>query len=118
MSADYVRATLDGGENLPRIPPMRTSIGMTLHGGPITGMVEVRHTFEQEDTAAHETATAGFTFVNAYVGYRFFLGQTIHELMLRGMNLTDQMARTHVSPIKDRAPLPGRDVSLSYRLLF
>lgn len=118
MSADYVRATLDGGENLPRIPPMRAAVGMTLHGGPVTGMVEVRHTFEQDDTAMHETATDGFTFLNAYVGYRFFLGQTIHELMLRGTNLTDEMARTHVSPIKDRAPLPGRDLALSYRLMF
>lgn len=118
MSADYVRATLDGGENLPRIPPMRAAVGMTLHGGPVTGMVEVRHTFEQDDVAMHEETTGGFTFLNAYVGYRFFLGQTIHEVMLRGTNLTDQMARTHVSPIKERAPLPGRDLALSYRLMF
>lgn len=118
LGADYVRATLDGGENLPRIPPMRAHVGLKMHGGPLTGMIEVRRTFEQDEIASYETATDGYTFVNAHVGYRFFLGNTIHDVMLRGTNLTDQLARTHASPIKDRAPLPGRDLTLSYRLVF
>jgi iron complex outermembrane receptor protein len=118
MNADYVRATLEGGENLPRIPPMRVGAGLTLHGNPVTAMVEVRHTFEQDDIAAFESATNGYTFVNANVGYRFLLRNSVHDVMLRVTNATDVLARTHVSPIKDRAPLPGRDISLSYRLMF
>lgn len=38
--------------------------------------------------------------------------------MLRGTNLSDELARNHVSPLKERAPLLGRDLSLSYRLIF
>ena len=38
--------------------------------------------------------------------------------MLRGNNLTDELARNHVNPLKDAVPLPGRDVSLSYKLTF
>ncbi|HEY0159571.1 MAG TPA: TonB-dependent receptor [Thermoanaerobaculia bacterium] len=119
LSADYVRATLaDGGGNLPRIPPMRVGAGLQLHGGPLTAMVEVRHTFEQDDITAYETVTDGYTFVNAHIGYRFFVRNTVHDVLLRGNNLTDELARQHTSPLKELAPLPGRDVTLSYRLLF
>ncbi|HEX8410177.1 MAG TPA: TonB-dependent receptor [Thermoanaerobaculia bacterium] len=119
LGADYVRATLaDGGGNLPRIPPMRAMVGLRLHGGPLTAMAEVRHTFEQDETAPNETSTDGYTFVNAHVGYRFFLASTIHDVMLRATNLTNELARSHPSPLKDVAPLPGRDITLSYRVGF
>jgi iron complex outermembrane receptor protein len=119
LSADYVRASLaDGGGNLPRIPPMRVGAGLQLHGGPLNAMFEVRHTFEQDDITSYETMTEGYTFVNAHVGYRLIVGNTVHDILLRGNNLTDELARQHTSPLKDIAPLPGRDITLSYRLLF
>jgi iron complex outermembrane recepter protein len=119
LAADYVRASLDsGGGNLPRIPPMRVGGGVTLHGGPLSAMFEVRHTFEQNDVASFETSTEGYTFVNAHLGYRFFVQNTIHDVMLRANNLTDELARPHTSPLKEVAPLPGRDITLSYRLSF
>jgi iron complex outermembrane recepter protein len=118
ISADYVRATLSGGGNLPRITPMRAAVGLRLHGGPFNALTEVRRTFRQDDVAEYETPTPGYTFLNAAVGYRFFMARTIHDVLLRGTNLTNQMARVHVSPLKDRAPLPGRDLTLSYRVTF
>jgi len=51
-------------------------------------------------------------------GYRFFLGGVINDILIRGRNLTDEEARNHVSFLKEVAPLPGRDVSLVYRLSF
>ena len=118
LSADYVRATVSGGANLPRIPPVRAAIGIRTHGGPWQLMGEVRRTFEQDDVAPMESPTGGYTFVNAHVGYRLIAGNTIHDILLRGTNLTDQMARSHVSPLKEAAPLPGRDIALSYKLSF
>jgi len=52
------------------------------------------------------------------IGYRFFTGGLVHDLILRGTNLTDEEARNHASFLKDLAPLPGRNVSLAYRLNF
>jgi iron complex outermembrane receptor protein len=117
-SADYVRASLKGGGNLPRIPPMRLGVGLRLHGGPWNAMLELRRSFAQNRVAGFETTTPGHTLLNAFVSYRFFAGNTIHDLMLRGTNLTDAMARAHTSPLKEVAPLPGRDLTLSYRLGF
>jgi iron complex outermembrane receptor protein len=47
-----------------------------------------------------------------------FAGATVVDLLLRGTNLTDEVARNHVSFLKDDVPLPGRDLSLSARLTF
>ena len=72
---------------------------------------------EQDRVAEHETRTPGYEMLNASVGYRFFAGRTVHELILRGRNLTDEAAYNHVSFLKLEAPLPGRDIALIYRLL-
>ena len=116
--ADYVRATLSGGGNLPRIPPFRLRLGLRYEGGPFSGLLEAQRYSRQDDVAASEEPTAGYTLVNAMIGYRFFAGNTIHDVMLRGTNLTDELARSHLSPLKDIAPLPGRDFTVSYRLTF
>ena len=118
LSADYVRASLTGGANLPRIPPMRAAIGIQTHGGPWQVMAEVRRTFEQDAVAPLETPTDGYTFVNAHLGYRLIFGNTVHDILVRVTNLTNELARSHVSALKEVAPLPGRDITLSYRLLF
>jgi iron complex outermembrane receptor protein len=68
--------------------------------------------------SALETPTPGYTVVNASVTYRLLTGPVAHELMVRGSNLTDADARNHVSFLKDVVPLPGRDVSVVYRMYF
>lgn len=118
LGGDLVRAELDSGGNLPRIPPVRVFAGLTVRGERARGAVEVRRTFDQDRTASFESSTDGYTLVNAHAAYRLFYGSTAHELLLRVTNLTDELARSHVSPLKNFAPLPGRDVTLSYRLLF
>ena len=55
--------------------------------------------------------------VNASVAYRVFAGRSLHEIVVRGRNLSDAAAYNHASFLKLTAPLPGRDVSLVYRLL-
>jgi len=118
LGTDYIRATLDDGGNLPRIPPQRHSAALLYQGNRFSGMAEVRYVAAQNRVAAFEESTGSYTMINANVGYRFFLANTAHDVLLRGTNLTDKLARSHVSPLKEIAPLPGRDVSLSYRLTF
>jgi iron complex outermembrane receptor protein len=119
LTADYVRAKLrDTGEPLPRIPPFRVGGAIRYQGEKLWGLVGVRRIAKQERTSEFETETDGFTLLEAAVGYRFFFGGVVNDIILRGTNLTDEEARNHVSFLKDVAPLPGRDVSLSYRLSF
>jgi iron complex outermembrane receptor protein len=116
---EYVRAETTGtDEPLPFIPPLSWGGGALWEYGPWRTTAEVRRTEEQTRVATFETPTPGYTFLNAAVSYAFFTGNLGHELSLRGTNLADQMARNHVSLLKDIAPLPGRDIRFTYRLLF
>jgi iron complex outermembrane receptor protein len=119
LVADYVQAELEpSGEPLPRIPPLRYGAGLRYQSSSWNVLVEVRRTDAQDQVAPFETTTAGYTMLNAAVGYRFFFGQVILDALVRGTNLTDVEARNNISFLKDFAPLPGRDVSLSLRAAF
>ena len=117
--ADYVRAEFAGsGDPLPRIPPLRAGIGLRYRGERLSARVEGRRVFEQDRIAELERTTDGYTLFNASVSYRFFLGGTVHDLVLSGANLTDEFAQVHTSFLKDVAPLPGRDLRLTWKVAF
>jgi iron complex outermembrane receptor protein len=119
VRADFVRAELTArGEDLPRIPPLRFTVALRYQGEAFWGHLEAQRVEEQERVAPNETTTPGYTWLNATVGYRFVKARTVHDLVLRGTNLTDEPALNHVSRFKDAVPLTGIDVALSYRLTF
>jgi len=119
FGADYVRAELrDSGEPLPRIPPRRYRLGFHYQGGRFQGLVEGVRAESQDQVSGHETETPGYTLLNANIGYRLFAGNVVYDFLLRGTNLTDELAFSHVSFLKDVAPLPGRDVSLALKVSF
>lgn len=119
VTADHVRAELvDTDEPLPRIPPVRVGGFVEYLDATWRGRLGARRVFEQERTAAFETPTDGYTLVDASVGYRFASGRVVHDVTLTGSNLADREARSHVSFLKELAPLPGREVRLTYRLGF
>jgi iron complex outermembrane receptor protein len=119
LSGDTVRAEqTDIHEPLPRITPTRYGLGVRYRGPHLWGLVEARRTDDQNRVAPNETPTDGFTWFNASIGYRFVTAGLVHDLLLRGMNLTDEQSFNHVSPLKDVVPLPGRDIAFSYRLTF
>lgn len=119
LAADYVRAELRStGEPGPRIPPLRYGPALRYEGKALSASLGFRRVDAQERVAEFEETTDGHTLLNVTLGYRFSFGGALHDVLLRGTNLTDTEARNHVSFLKDLAPLPGRDVSLSYRLTF
>jgi iron complex outermembrane receptor protein len=119
LTADTVRAEERSTERpLPRITPSRAGIGVRYQGRSLWALVEARRTEDQDRVAPLETTTEGYTWYNASVGYRRVTARLVHDLVLRGLNLADELARNHLSPLKDVVPLQGRAVSLSYRLTF
>ena len=118
LTGDRVDAELDRGGNLPRTPPLRLGAGLHYHGLRWNASTEVRWVDGQDELAENETPTEGYTLLNASLGYRWVLGGQVLDLLLRGRNLTDEEARSHTSFLKDLAPLPGRNVTLSAKLRF
>jgi iron complex outermembrane receptor protein len=118
FSYDQVDAEfLDTGEPLPRIPPRRGRLALIFQGERVEARVEGWWVDDQTRVWEHEAPTPGYTTLNASVSYRLFAARMVHEFILRGRNLTDAAAYNHVSFLKFDAPLPGRDISLIYRLL-
>lgn len=117
---DFVRANLRGSadEPLPRIPPTRYRLALHYRGGRLQAKVEGVRAARQNRVSSFETPTEGYDLLNADLSYRFLVKDTVLDLILRGNNLTDELARNHVSFLKDAAPLSGRDVSLGVRLAF
>ncbi|MEM7049492.1 MAG: TonB-dependent receptor [Acidobacteriota bacterium] len=118
LMGDMVDAELDAGGNLPRIPPMRLGGGVHYHSERWNAAAEVRWVDDQTDVAVNETGTDGYTMVHASLGYRVLFGNQILDLLLRGRNLTDEEARSHTSFLKNFAPLPGRNITLSAKFRF
>ncbi len=118
FSYDQVNAEFsETGGSLPRIPPNRGRLALIYMDDHIDARIEGWWVADQTEVAENETPTPGYEMLNASVAYRIFAGKTVHELILRGRNLTDSAAYNHVSFIKFARPLPGRDIALIYRLL-
>ncbi len=118
-SADYVRAELTGtDEPLPRIPPLRLGLGLGYESETWHGHAGINRTTSQGRIGAFETTTGGYTMIDASAGYRLFSGRALHDIVVSGTNLADQEARSHTSFLKNFAPLPGREVRLTYQISF
>ncbi len=115
LVGDYVRATVEGGGPVPRIPPLRLLGGIEVQGERLTGRVEAEHVFEQNRIAAFETPTTDYTLVNASLSLRPFGAASRTTLILSANNIFDVEARRHTSVLKDFAPLGGRDLRATLR---
>jgi iron complex outermembrane recepter protein len=116
--ADYVRTTIEGSGPAPRIPPLRVKGGLNAKSPHFDLGIEVEHATKQDRVAAFETATSGFTLVNAEAIWRPWGSEKMVSLVLSANNLFDVVARRHASFLKDYAPLPGSDIRVSVRAEF
>ena len=74
---------------------------------------------KQDDVAEFESATPGYTLVDAHVAWHLDTAAgNAWELFADGSNLLDEEARVHTSFLKDVAPLPGRGVAFGVRAFF
>lgn len=114
--ADYVRATLDGGENVPRLPPYHLGAGLNWDAPALSAGFLVRYAGRQDKTGFGETPTDSFYSVDAQLAWRPMKDRADFDLALVGRNLTDEEQRNAVSLNKDEVPLPGREFRLMFRL--
>lgn len=115
---DHVRGRLDGGGDLPRMAPTRFGLGLDWNQDAWSGGLEVLRVSEQDRVADFEEATDGYTLLSANLAYAFDWGNSNLEVFLQGRNLGDEEARVHTSLVKERAPLPGRNVLFGLRAFF
>ena len=105
---DWVRGETDLGVPA-RIPPWSLT-GKVIWTAPrAEAHVEVRRVASQGRVATFETATDGYTSVDAMLTVKPFANPAL-RVFIDGRNLTNEEIREHVSFLKDIAPSPGRSI--------
>jgi iron complex outermembrane recepter protein len=115
---DLTRAKIKSGNPLPRIPALRLLGGFEAQSDTVTGRVEVEWVDKQTRIAAFETATDGYTMVNASFSVKPMGADSSLNLIFSANNIFDVEARRHASFLKDYAPLAGRDIRITARVSF
>ena len=115
LRGSYVAAELDDGSNVPRIPPLSLLGALEAEIDSFTLRGEVEWFADQTRVAPFETATDGYTFVNATAIWRPIEDDPTIALILKADNIFDEEGRRHSSFTKDFVPLPGRNFSIALR---
>ncbi|MDP4640757.1 MAG: TonB-dependent receptor, partial [Pseudomonadales bacterium] len=118
FSGDFVRARLDSNGNVPRIPPFRYGAEVAHTHLDWRYKLRVTQVGKQSDVAVNETATKGYTMLNASVDYHANVLGSDLTLFGKANNLLDKEVRNHASVLKDVAPEAGRNIVLGLRLEF
>src|SRR5690606_22730806 len=119
LFADTVRAKLEDGSRLPRIPPRRLGLRLQYHDARLIAGIEAVRYDDQRRTSPFETPTRGYTLVGFDVAWTLHSGRERSlDLYVQGANLLDEEARRHTSIVKDIAPLPGRNLAIGVRASF
>ncbi len=112
---EYVRAKTGDFGNLPRIPPLELTGGITAASNNLELRAELIWTDRQSKTADFETSTKGSSMINLHANVRPLPDNEGLRLVFTLSNLTNATHRTHASFLKDRVPGAGR--SFSARLI-
>jgi iron complex outermembrane receptor protein len=117
--ADLARGRIDGAGDAPRMSPTRLGASLDYLSGPWSGFVSLLSVQRQTRVAALETETAGYTRLDAEIGWTARRGEHgAATFYLQGRNLLNDEIRLHTSYIKDVAPQPGRSVLAGVRARF
>lgn len=119
LFADHVRAELDEGGDLPRIPATRAGIRFDaqfldgIHGG-----IEYIHGFKQDHIAAFEEISHAYDLVNFDVSYDQSVNdQLSYQVYLQANNLFDERYYNHSSYLST-IPQQGRNFTAGVRFRF
>lgn len=116
--ADYVRATLSGGEDVPRIPAYHVGGGLNWQQDNFNAGILALYTGAQHNYGNFDTPTPGYVDLSFHIAMRPLVANPGFEIALTGHNMTDDVQRNAASFNKDSVLMPGRDIRLVLRQAF
>ncbi|MCH9812651.1 MAG: TonB-dependent receptor [Epsilonproteobacteria bacterium] len=112
VAFELLRGELEGGGNIPRMAPFNTTLSVNDSYKDFKASLRYKIVDESRYEADNETRTKGYDWLSASLSWEKKLSSGTLELWLKGENLTDSIARNHLSFLKASAPLTGRQVSV------
>jgi iron complex outermembrane receptor protein len=108
LQFNYLKGELDEGGYIPRMAPYNATLTLEHEYGNFQNEISYKWVDESRNEAADETHTEGYGLLNLATKYRYDLSYGSLEFWLKAQNLTDDIAKNHISFLKESAPLPGR----------
>lgn len=115
---DLTRATLDDGNNVPRIPAYRIGGGINWTSDTFDAGILLIHVGQQNRFGLFDTPTPGYNSLSANIAVRPFKAHPGIEFAVVGQNLTDDTIRNASAFNKDEVVMPGRTVRFLIRAAF
>jgi iron complex outermembrane recepter protein len=112
---------LENHQALPRIAPLRLTLGLEAKYGLWNAKAEVEHSASQTRVPANDTATGDFTMLNLALSRRFIWSEKNDALaFIKLTNLTNTLgySATSIQNVRGLSPLPGRALKVGLRLGF
>jgi iron complex outermembrane receptor protein len=116
--ADYVRATLTTGGNVPLVPPYHLGGGLSWQSMMIDADLHVFYSGAQNQVGEALTPTAGYVSLDMDVTWRPSESLKGFAISLIARNLSDSRERNAASLNHDVVELPGRDIRVVTRYRF
>lgn len=120
-SIDFVEADLDGGGNVPFIPPVTFNGDVSAEWGPYEIGTALTVAGDQDDPGTGQLRTDGYTTVDLRAEvdlFDFGIGADGTEAFIEARNVTDEEVRFATSVLKDLVPAPGQNIRVGVRLAF
>ncbi|MEM7329883.1 MAG: TonB-dependent receptor [Pseudomonadota bacterium] len=120
-SVDFVDADLDGGGNVPFIPPVTLNGDVSAEWGTYEIGAALTVAGDQDDPGVGQLATDGYTTLDLRGEVDlsdFGIGADGTEAFIEARNITDEEVRFATSVLKDLAPAPGQNIRVGVRLAF
>jgi iron complex outermembrane receptor protein len=118
VSLELLRGEIEGGGDIPRMAPFNTTLSLSDTFKNFTADLKYKLVDKSRFEAGNETHTKGYDWLSASLSWEKKLPYGTVELWLKGENLTDSVARNHLSFLKSTAPLSGRQISLGGSFTF
>jgi iron complex outermembrane receptor protein len=120
-SLDFVEADLDGGGNVPLIPPVTFNADASAEWGAWEVGAALTVAADQDDPGVGQLPTDGYTTLDLRAELDlsdFGFGADGTEAFIEARNITDEEVRFATSVLKDVAPAPGQNIRIGLRLAF
>ncbi|MYM63618.1 TonB-dependent receptor [Pseudomaricurvus sp. HS19] len=118
LFGDAVRARLQDGGDVPRLPPYRVGAQLRFETALFFGDLQFIHADDQDHPGVDEEATDGYQRLDASLNWPLPLGGQEALLFVRGSNLLDEDIRHSTSQLREVAPEPGRSFTAGVRVSF
>ena len=116
---DTISASFDNNGKVPRLPPSRLGAELSWMGASAGTWLRVLWAADQNAAGRFETATEGYTRVDAGFDYSWELAaeQELH-LFVKLQNISDAEIRESTSFLRNFAPQAGRSLEVGLRYSF